>query len=68
MEKGKVLKQTYKLCSKCGNFINSELEEKYCYLCGTEYIDECPQCKEEIIYPLLKVCPICGYKLIKENK
>ena len=68
MCEGKILKQTYKLCPHCGNFINSEIEDKFCYLCGTPYIDKCPRCSESIIYPLAKECPACGYKIInKEN-
>jgi len=57
---GKVLKDCYKICPKCGNFTNYLDKHNYCHICGSVFIDECPECKEPIIYPNSKYCPMCG--------
>jgi len=56
----KVIKDRYRLCPKCGNFAHFSLEQFYCVVCGTKMIEECKRCKEPIIYPTSKFCPICG--------
>jgi hypothetical protein len=57
---GRVLKDCYKICPKCWNFTNYFDNHKYCHICGTVFLDECPECKEPIIYPNSKFCPMCG--------
>jgi hypothetical protein len=57
---GRVLKDCYKICPKCGNFTNYLDSHKYCHICGTIFLDKCPKCKEPIIYPNSKFCPMCG--------
>ncbi|MCE1166447.1 MAG: DUF2321 domain-containing protein [Bacteroidetes bacterium] len=62
--KHQVVKDTYKICPKCGNFIIYIDKEKYCSVCGSEYIEMCPSCHEPIIYPVSRFCPVCGKQLI----
>jgi len=64
---GKVLKHCYKLCPKCGNFTYFSDTNKFCHLCGTEYISKCPDCKEPIIYPNSEYCPTCGKRIVLEE-
>jgi hypothetical protein len=52
----------------CRNFLPYKEQDNYCYLCGTEMIEECPSCKEPIIYPTSAFCPVCGTILIKNLK
>jgi hypothetical protein len=56
----KVLKDCYKICPKCGNFTNYLDKNKYCHICGSVFIEQCPECKEPIIYPNSRFCPMCG--------
>lgn len=63
---GKVLKDLYKICPNCSNFLPLIHNDDHCSVCGEKYVSECPQCKEPIIYPISKFCPVCGTKL--ENK
>ena len=58
--KVKTIKTCYKLCPSCGNFTVSKDEDVFCIVCGEKLIDECPHCKEPIIYPTAKFCPVCG--------
>lgn len=67
MKSKTVTKERYKLCTNCKNFMPYEEQDKFCYLCGTEMIEECPACKEPIIYPTSTYCPVCGVILIKNN-
>lgn len=57
---GRVLKDRYKICPNCSNFTNYSDPNRYCYVCGSFLIDGCPECKEPIIYPNSKFCPVCG--------
>ena len=50
----------YRLCPECGNFCRIEEEQKFCIVCGTKMIEECPNCKEPVIYPNAKYCFKCG--------
>lgn len=59
----KIVKNVYKICIDCGNFILYTDKEKYCSVCGKELIFKCPDCLEPIIYPVSKFCPVCGTKL-----
>jgi hypothetical protein len=50
----------YRLCTKCRNFSHYQEEQEYCIVCGEKMIEECPGCKEPIIYPTAKHCHKCG--------
>lgn len=63
----KILKDRYRLCPNCGNFAHFSLRQFYCIVCGTKMIEECPKCKEPIIYPTAKFCPICGESYSNKN-
>jgi predicted amidophosphoribosyltransferase len=62
-----VIKERYKLCPGCKNFMPFEIQDKYCYLCGEEMLEVCPACKEPIIYPTSTYCPVCGALLVRLN-
>ena len=55
----------YRLCPKCGNFVNISQPDEYCIVCGEKLITECPNCKESIRYPTAKFCPVCGERYKK---
>ncbi|MBI4547657.1 MAG: zinc-ribbon domain-containing protein [Ignavibacteriae bacterium] len=57
--------ETYSLCPNCGNFAAKAEGHKFCVLCGTKMIDQCPQCGEPIRTPTAKFCPKCGGKYQK---
>jgi predicted amidophosphoribosyltransferase len=63
----KTTKEKYKICPNCDNFTIFSEKMVYCIVCGEEMIDKCPSCKEEIIYPTLIFCPVCGMKLKNDN-
>ena len=63
---GSVIKDIYKICPVCSNFLPIKHKDIYCIVCGEKYVTACPQCSEPIIYPVSKFCPVCGTKL--ENK
>ncbi len=64
----KILKDRYKICPKCGNFTNYSDSNGYCHLCGSLYISECTDCKEPVIYPISKFCPVCGNSYYRESQ
>ncbi|MGA2667429.1 MAG: zinc ribbon domain-containing protein [Ignavibacteria bacterium] len=68
----KTVKTCYKLCPSCGNFSINTGHDIFCIVCGEKLIEECPNCKEPIIYPTAKYCPVCGVnfskKIIYERK
>ena len=61
---GFVVKERYKLCPSCGNFIHYSALQAQCVVCGEKLIDECLQCSEPIIYPRVKYCHVCGTMLV----
>ncbi len=63
--KGYVLKERYRVCPACGYFVDWSTKDEFCIQCGSRLIEECGQCREPIIYPLAKFCPVCGEKLGK---
>lgn len=62
-----VEKERYRLCPACSNFVGFNESHFYCVLCGTQLIDECPNCREPIIYPVALFCPVCGERLVKQR-
>jgi len=65
------LKQTYKLCPNCSFFCHILEKDKYCSLCGSKLIENCPTCLENISNPYAKYCKQCGTAYpgkIKTNK
>jgi ribosomal protein S27AE len=60
-----VIRDRYRLCPQCGDFGHFELRQKFCTLCGTRMLEECPNCHEPIIYPTARNCPACGEELVK---
>ena len=62
---GVVLKERYMLCPSCGNFAHYSQKQVFCIFCGEKLIEECPDCREPIIYPIAKFCPACGTGLVK---
>jgi predicted amidophosphoribosyltransferase len=65
--KVKTIKTCYKLCPACGNFTVVGGQDVFCIICGEKLIEECPNCKEPIIYPIAKYCPVCGTGFSKNN-
>jgi RNA polymerase subunit RPABC4/transcription elongation factor Spt4 len=61
---GYVVKERYKLCQSCSNFIYYSSREIFCTVCGGKLIEACPQCQEAIIYPTARFCPVCGTALL----
>ena len=61
---GFVIKERYKLCPACSNFIYYSARLSFCTVCGGKLIDECPQCQAPIIYPTARFCPVCGAGLL----
>lgn len=64
-EENYVEKERYKLCSVCGNFVSLSEKDQFCVICGAKLIDECPNCREPILYPVARFCPSCGQRLVK---
>ncbi len=64
----KILKDRYKICPKCGNFTNYTDANGFCHLCGSLFISECPECKEPVIYPISKFCPVCGKEYCQDKE
>jgi predicted RNA-binding Zn-ribbon protein involved in translation (DUF1610 family) len=60
-----VLKERYKLCPSCSYFVHMSEKDVFCILCGEKLIEECLRCREPILYPLTKFCPVCGDQLTK---
>ena len=58
----------YRLCPKCGNFCRIEEEQKFCIVCGEKMIEECPNCKEPLIYPTDKYCFKCRREDMKQGE
>lgn len=54
------VKLKYRLCTSCGNYCHIDEDQKFCIVCGEKMIEECPGCKEPIIYPNAKHCHRCG--------
>ena len=65
-EKREVFRPRYMVCPSCGNFNLYNEKEIYCIVCGEKYIGECPKCKEIILYPTLRYCPVCGENIRKK--
>jgi hypothetical protein len=63
-----VTRARYRYCPHCANFCHFTEKLDYCILCGTRMIDECPECREPIIYPTAKFCPACGNGLMKTTE
>jgi predicted amidophosphoribosyltransferase len=62
---GFVAKERYKLCPACGNFVPLSERDTFCTVCGEKLIDECPNCREPILYPVARFCPACGTRVAK---
>jgi hypothetical protein len=62
-----VTRDRYRYCPHCANFSHFADKLIYCVICGTKMIEECPECREPIIYPTAKYCPACGKGLIVEK-
>ncbi len=54
------LEQLYRICPSCSFFCNKLEEDKFCSLCGSELIEECPTCKNSISNPYANYCKYCG--------
>ncbi|GAP96702.1 double zinc ribbon domain-containing protein [Leptolyngbya sp. NIES-2104] len=58
--------ETLKFCPQCwtpGSLPDSmwtAVRAKYCYACGTQLCDRCPNCSERILSFKFKFCPFCG--------
>ena len=63
--KHQVVQERYKLCGHCGNFCGVAENQVYCIVCGEKLMEECPQCKEPIVYPTARFCPVCGKLLVQ---
>lgn len=50
----------YKLCPRCSFFCGESESDKYCSLCGTFLIIECPGCHTKFDNPYAKFCKQCG--------
>lgn len=59
-----VERERFKLCPNCGNFVGFAEKDVFCIVCGSKYIDECPACREPILYPISRFCPACGGRLM----
>lgn len=51
---------TYKICTQCDYFSNSEQKENFCLKCGSPLIDKCQNCGKEITNPYARNCTNCG--------
>jgi len=67
LNSGVVVREKYKICMQCGNFSHFSENVEFCILCGFRLIDECPECREPILYPTALYCPVCGRALRKSN-
>ncbi len=63
--KHRVVQDRYRLCGQCGNFCSTSENQTYCMICGEKLMDECPRCKEPIVYPTARFCPACGILLVQ---
>ena len=63
----RVTHERYRLCGQCGNFSDVSEGHTFCILCGAKLMEECPRCKEPIIYPTARFCPACGERLVSEE-
>ncbi len=52
--------RTFMICSNCEFFCDKKEPDKFCSLCGSTLIDNCPSCGKEIINPYAKFCKYCG--------
>ncbi len=57
------VKLRYKVCPSCSRFLPVSATGIFCLACGDKLIDECPRCREPILYPLARHCPVCGEQL-----
>lgn len=62
------VRDRYKLCPSCGNFSAYSSRGEFCIVCGEKLIDQCPHCREPILYPTAKFCPVCGTSLVSVNE
>jgi hypothetical protein len=60
----KVLRERFKVCPACGNFCGYAEGQTFCVVCGVRLLLECPSCREPILYPTAKFCPVCGMQLV----
>ena len=63
-EKTRIVQERYRLCGQCGNFCSVAENQIYCMICGEKLMEECPRCKEPIVYPTARFCPVCGVLLV----
>ncbi len=66
--RSQAIRDRYKLCPSCGNFLPCSARGEYCMVCGEKLIDECPHCKEPILYPTARFCPVCGTSLVSMDE
>ena len=58
--------KTIKICPQCWSAgtepepIWRELRSRYCFMCGTQLRDRCPNCQEFITSFTHRFCPFCG--------
>jgi predicted amidophosphoribosyltransferase len=64
-ENKRIVQERYRLCGQCGNFCGVSENQIYCMICGEKLMEECPRCKEPIVYPTARFCPACGIILVK---
>lgn len=69
MDSGRVTveRERFRVCPKCGNFVGFSDSPVFCMVCGSRLIEECPSCREPIIYPLARFCPACGVRLVNAD-
>ena len=53
--------KNYAVCPKCKYYTPISSGEKFCPICGTKLIHQCPECGREIVSPFDKYCPFCGH-------